>query len=338
MVFYHGDGAFQSSGFITSGYPGSVLFAADFGGTTVKLGLVDDGVVCAGSTLDSPATAAFTEWLPVLKDHAEVLCRSAGAELTSLAGMVWALPLIIDPGQRHATRSFGKFEDTTRQDFLERVEELFGISLRLENDARAATIGEWKAGAGTGKNDLAMVTLGTGIGTGVIFNGAPLRGRSGMAGNLGGLSVTHLGSRTIGPVAPGCMEGRVATWALPQRVSDMAEFGDSSLSQESRPDYRAVFSHAALGDAVAERLRDEALEAWGALALNLVQAYDPECVIFGGGIMESADVILPAIEQFVTQHAVQAGGPVEIVSAQLGDQAALIGCEWVWNSQPIFPY
>ena len=312
-----------------------MLFAADFGGTTVKLGLIDDGIVQARSTIDSPATAHASEWLPGLKDHAEALCTSAGLALASLQGMVWALPLIIDPGLRHATWSFGKFEDTTRQDFRERAETLFGLPLRLENDARAATIGEWQAGAGTGTANLAMVTLGTGIGTGVILNGTPLRGRSGMAGNLGGLSVTHLGSPTIGTVAPGCIEGRVSTWALPQRVAGVAEFGDSSLSQESRLDYRAVFTHAARGDALAERLRDEALEAWGALALNLIHAYDPELLVFGGGIMESAEVILPAIKRFVTQHAVQAGGPVDIVPARLGNEAALFGCAWVWNSQTL---
>ena len=310
-----------------------MLLSADYGGLRTKLGLVDKAHVIVWSVVDSPAASGSAEWLPELKKQAESLCRSAGVRLSELEGMVWALPLIIDPGLRRATRSFDKFEDTIRTDFCARAEDMFGIPLILENDARAAAIGEWQAGAGAGKKDLVMVTLGTGIGTGVILNGAPLRGRSGMAGNLGGLSVTHLGSPTVGPVAPGCIEGRVATWALPQRASSMEEFDASSLSRESKLDYRAVFSHAANGDVFAERLRDEALEAWGALTLNLIQAYDPERVIFGGGIMESADVILPAIKDFVTQHAVQAGGPVGLVPAQLGDQAALIGCEWVWNTQ-----
>lgn len=311
-----------------------MLFAADFGGTTVKLGLVDGGAVRAKRTIDSPAAAAAADWLPTLRDEAEALSSSAGVELPSLEGMVWALPLIIDPGLGHATWSFGKFEDTARPEFRARAEEVFGLPLRLDNDARAAAIGEWQAGAGRGRNNLVMVTLGTGIGTGVILDGAPLRGRSGMAGNLGGLSLTHLGSRTAGPLAPGCMEGRVGTRAMEQRLAGTAELKDSTLGSESQPDYRAVFSHAARGDELAIRLRDEALEAWGALALNLIQAYDPECVVFGGGIMESADAILPAIRQFVTRHAVQAGGPIDILPAQLADQAALVGCEWIWNAHP----
>jgi glucokinase len=82
---------------------------------------------------------------------------------------------------------------------------------------------------------------------------------------------------------------------------------------------------------VAVRLRDRALEAWAALALNLIQAYDPERVVFGGGIMAAADTILPAVRQFLASHAIQPGEPVAIVPGHLGDRAALLGCEWVWN-------
>jgi glucokinase len=177
-----------------------------------------------------------------------------------------------------------------------------------------------------------MVTLGTGIGTGVILGGQPLRGRSGMAGNLGGLSITHLGSPGPDAVAPGCTEGQVATWALPERVPGMPGFEASALADEHRLDYEVVFAHAAAGDPLAGRLRDEALESWGALALNLIQTFDPQRVIFGGGIMAAAELILPAVRDFVDQHAVQAGGPVELVAAELGDRAAVIGCDWIWNS------
>ncbi len=312
-----------------------MILGGDFGGTRVKLGLVDNGVVTTQAVIESPAKAKSSEWLPALKQSAESLCQSAGIRLAALEGMVWALPLVIDPGLRRATCSFGKFEDTTRGDFCERVEELFGVPLLLENDARAAVIGEWQAGAGRQMANLAMATLGTGIGTGVIFEGKPLRGRSGMAGNLGGLSVTHLGTRGADSVPPGCLEGRVATWALPERASAMPGFDASSLSGEPRLDYQAVFAHAAQGDSMACRMRDEALEAWGALTLNLIQAHDPECVIFGGGIMAAGDVILPAVREFVSRHAVQAGGPVEIVAAKLGLRAALIGCEWIWKNARI---
>ena len=176
-----------------------------------------------------------------------------------------------------------------------------------------------------------MITLGTGIGTGVIQGGRPVRGRSGMAGTLGGLSITHLGTPGNKRVAPGCTEAQAATWALPERAPDLPGFESSSLGKADRIDYQSVFSHAAHGDPTACGLRDHALEAWGALTLNLIQAFDPERVVIGGGIMASSDIILPALRRFVGDHAIQAGGPVDIVAGTLGDHAALIGCEWIWN-------
>jgi glucokinase len=310
-----------------------MILTGDFGGSSIKLGLIHDGVVRASGKMESPARAGFDEWLPVFEEESQALCGAAGLSLNDLEGIVCALPLVVHPGLRRASWGFGKFDDTTRDDFATAVESLFGVPLLLENDARAAAIGEWQAGAGRGLGDLVMITLGTGIGTGVILEGRPLRGRSGMAGNLGGLSITHLGSPVVGTVAPGCIEGRVATWARPGKTSRMPEFAASALASASPLDCRAVFAHAAAGDPLACRLRDEALEAWGALTLNLIQAYDPQCVILGGGIMASGEIILQAIRDFVNQHAVLAGGPVEIVPGTLGDSAAWFGCEWIWNNE-----
>ena len=310
-----------------------MILAGDFGGTSIKLGLIQDGVVHASGKIDSPARKSCDDWLPLLKEEAGALCGVAGVGMQDLEGIVWALPLVIDPGLRRASWAFGKFDDTTDSGFASKVESLFGLPLLLENDARAAAIGEWQAGAGKGLGDLVMITLGTGIGTAVILEGRPLRGRSGMAGNLGGLSITHLGSPVLGTVPPGCIEGRVATWALPGKTRSMPGFSASSLATAATIDYQAVFSHAAAGDTLARQLRDEALDAWGALTLNLIQSYNPQRVIIGGGIMASAEIILPAIRDFVNQHAVLAGGPVEIVASTLGDGAAWFGCEWIWKNE-----
>lgn len=310
-----------------------MILAGDFGGTTIKLGLINNGVVRASGRMNSPARAGSDDWLPLLKKETEALCAAAGVRMTDLEGIVWALPLVVDPGLRRASWGFGKFDDTTEAGFATKVESLFGIPLLLENDARAAAIGEWQAGAGVGLGNLIMITLGTGIGTAVILEGRPLRGRSGMAGNLGGLSITHLGSSVMGTVAPGCIEGRVATWALPEKAERMPGFASSTLAKVSPLDYQAVFAHAATGDKLACQLRDEALEAWGVLTLNLIQSYDPQRVIIGGGIMASGEIILPAIRDFVNQHAVLAGGSVDIVSGSLGDSAAWFGCEWIWNNE-----
>lgn len=309
-----------------------MIIAVDFGGTRIKLGLVENGCMYGFKVIHSYANHSFIEWIPVLKKELQSLCDCAGGTIKDMEGMVWTVPLIIAPGMRRAACSFGKYENIIQHNFCDLVEAQFQIPLLLENDARAALIGEWQRGAARGRDNAVMITLGTGLGTGVIFEGKPMRGRSGMAGNLGGLSITHLDAEDHGDGAPGCIESQVATWALPKRVGRMEGFEKSLLAGEPHVDYRAVFKLAARGDAFACRVRDRAVEAWAALAVNMIQAYDPECVIFGGGIMAGEDKILPAIRDFVKRYAFQAGGPVEILKAQLGDHAALVGGEWIWRT------
>ena len=309
-----------------------MIFAVDFGGTRIKMGLIEDGVVHGYNVVAAYVDHSFVEWLPFLKDELQSLCCSTGLAMKDIEGMVWALPLIIGPGLRHAAYANGKYEDTIHHHFCNLAEQQFQIPLLLENDARAALIGEWQNGAARDRDNAVMITLGTGIGTGVIFEGKPMRGRSGMAGNLGGLFITHLNADDCGYGASGCIESQVATWALRQKISQMKGYKDSLLAGESQVDYWAVFKRAAQGDALACRLRDRALEAWGALALNMIQSYDPECVVFGGGIMASEDKILPSIRKFINRYAFQTGDSVNIVKAQLGDHAALVGAEWIWKT------
>lgn len=312
-----------------------MILTADFGGTIVKLGLLENNDVTLYRQVKSPSSRTSDEWLPAIKDEVEEMCRSSGRELSDLEGMVWAMPMVIEPGLRRASRTFGKFDDALQEDFAQRAEAVFGLPLLLENDARAAALGEWQFGAGNGCDDVAMITLGTGIGTAIIQHGLPLRGRSGMAGNLGGLSITHLGTSDHHRVAPGCIEGFVASWAIPQRAAEMPGFSRSSLSRVDVIDYKTIFTEAEQGDLLAIELRELAIEAWSALALNLIQSFDPARVIVGGGIMASADTILPKMREFMQRHCIQCGGDVEIVSAQLGDQAALLGCEWIWNQEKL---
>lgn len=310
-----------------------MILVGDFGGTIVKLGLIENGIIHSYYKIESPASRDRTEWMPLLKQSVECMCDSAGVKIQDLEGMVWAMPMVIDPGLRRARWTFGKFDDVIHDEFINHVEQYFGIPLILENDARAAALGEWQAGAGRGYDDLVMITLGTGIGTAVIQQGRPLRGRSGMAGNLGGLSITHMGTSNHEKVAPGCIEGYVASWALPCRATSMSGFRQSSLSYENLIDYRAVFTCAADGDLLAIKLREQAIEAWGALIINFIQSFDPACVILGGGIMASSETILPPLQKFINRHAILSGGPVDLFAAERGDQAALLGCEWVWQNE-----
>jgi glucokinase len=246
--------------------------------------------------------------------------------------VAWALPCIISPDGEKVVRTFGKFEDAPRLDLAVWARDTMGLPLLLDNDARAAALGEWTRGAGRGVENMVMVTLGTGIGTGVICEGRPLRGRNGMAGNLGGHTATHVGGATCACGVEGCLEAQIATWALPGIVRVRPHFSTSPLAAEPGLDYEAIFRHAGAGDPLAIALRDRVLSGWAALLINMIHSYDPERIVIGGGIMKGSDAILPVLREKVGQQATQPGGTVEIVPAALGDAAALHGATWLFES------
>lgn len=307
------------------------LLVADCGGTRIKLGLVEGRTLCSQSVMDACSDQPLAGRLSAMVQAFEGMCGERGWRLADCRGLLLALPVIVSPGQTSVTATFGKFDDALGFDFEAWARERLGLPILLENDARAAAVGEWTCGAGRGCENMVMVTLGTGIGTAVICEGAPLRGRSGMAGNLGGHMATHLGGATCHCGLEGCLEAQVATWALPPSIRSHPGFAGNPLAEEAVLDYEAVFRHADAGNPLATEFRDRALRGWGALLVNLVHAYDPERIVMGGGIMKQEQVILSAMRGIVDRQATLPGGPVTIVPASLGDAAALMGGPWLFE-------
>jgi glucokinase len=311
------------------------VIAIDFGGTRCKAGLVRGGVIRDLRVMDTPRHGSLGRMLPDLRAMiAEMTATNANTGLVQ--ALAWALPCIISPDGKKVTRTFGKFEDAPRLDLAAWARETMGLPLLLENDARAAALGEWTHGAGRGVENMVMVTLGTGIGTAVICEGRPLRGRNGMAGNLVGHTATHVGGSTCPCGLEGCLEAQIATWALPGIARARPDFPASPLAVEPVLDYEAIFRNAATRDPLAMHLCERAFAGWTALLVNMIHSYDPERIIIGGGIMKSGDTILPVLRERVGKQATQPGRPVEIVAAALGDAAALHGAAWlVENETPI---
>lgn len=306
------------------------VVAVDFGGTRIKAGLVTDGVTESVRVVQVPEHRSLERILPDLAKWFAEMADDAGGQVDAL---VWALPCIIGPDQASVVRTFGKYEDAPGLDFIRWAREVLGWPLLLENDARAAALGEWQYGAGRGCGNLVMMTLGTGIGTAVICDGQPLRGSNGVAGNLGGHCVTHAGGRKCVCGLRGCAEAHVATWALPALARESPWFGESRLSDGGVIDYAAVFRHAAGGDRLALELQERALDEWEVVLTNLVQQYDPDRVVLGGGIMAADKEILTPLQKRLDDYGASREIRVELRRAELGDAAALAGCAWLWESK-----
>ncbi len=305
-----------------------VALAADIGGTRIKLGIVRDQCVLAQRSLEARSGEGLEPQLPRIAATFASLCGVAGLRFSECDALGVAFPSIIADDGRVLT-SYGKYCDAPGLDLHGWAREEFGLNLVMDNDARVAQLGEWRAGAGRGCDDFVMLTLGTGLGTSALIGGRLLRGKHGQGGVLGG----HITVRRDG--APcvcgnqGCAEVEASTAVLPKLARQHKDFERSALRELDVIDYAAVFKLAREQDACAVALREESLEVWSALLVTLIHAYDPERIVVGGGIVAGAPECIPELQARVHANAHTPWGLIDIVPAQLGDTAALIGAEWL---------
>lgn len=294
------------------------ILAVDMGGTVIKIGRVEHGSIQARESLPAHSERGAAQ---ALSRTAEVLRQMRG---THCAGIGFAFPTLVDVRiNRVMGEMIGKHEGVSNIDFAEWARAEFGLPIKVENDAHAAILGEWRYGAGRGCDDLVMMTLGTGIGTSVIIGGRPLRGKHAQAGNLGSHMILDPHGFPCVCGAQGCGEAQQTRTAINELARRDPDFNSSALSGLGEIDYAALFRLAS-SDPLAQRLLTRSLDIWGTMAASLVHQFDPEQIVMGGGIMRSADVILPHVQRWL-DRACTPWGRVQAKAGELGDDAALFG-------------
>jgi glucokinase len=306
-----------------------ISLAVDFGGTRIKLGIVEDGRAVAVEAISAESDQPLATRLAGVAQSLEKLCAAQQVKLSHCAGISFAYPSIIDCRAARILDHFGKFGDARDLDLRQWAREQFALPLVIDNDARMALIGEWQFGAGRGSDNCLMITLGTGIGVAAVMEGKVLRGAHGQAAILGGHTTMEINGYDCVCGNVGCVEGMASTTSVSRLARQRSDFATSALANEAVVDYAAIFRCAAAGDACAVTLRDDSLKIWSALAVNLIHLFDPDRIILGGGVMRSAEFILPFIRSYVARHAHTPWGKVEVVASELGDNAALVAGEWL---------
>lgn len=308
----------------------------DLGGTIIKVGLVRDGKTIHASSMPANAHEGLAKQLPHVEAAIRQSCEKSGVELSDCAGVGIAFPGIVDPrANRIISSPKDKYDDGATIDLNEWSQRTLGIVARVENDAHAALLGEWQFGAGRGVANFVMVTLGTGIGTSVLIDGRPLRGKHHQAGVLGGHLIVEPNGRKCICGARGCLETQCGSWAIPEIARAEADFATSELSKQPAIDYATIFRLAASGDPLAVRLRDRALNWWSALLVTLIHSFDPERIVIGGGIMRSADLIIPHVQRFIDANAWTPCARVLAMPASLGDDAGGLGLHALFTTKEL---
>lgn len=316
----------------------SFALAFDLGGSHATCAVVDTIRVLAARTLEVRAKEGLAPLLPGFAELARELCAEAGVSLAdNCAGCAMGLPCVVEPGTNRVLKTFGKYDDCATLDLGAWSRDTFGLPLATENDARLALLGEWSAGAARGFDDVVMLTLGTGIGGGAMIGGRLVTSKHALAGANGGHFPVNMNGRRCICGNIGCAETEAATWSLPLVVEDFAGrrpdlakasallSPDSPQVGQQSMNFRRVFDAARVGDDFAREVRDHCIRAWAFCAVANAQAYDAELVVLGGGIMRSADEILPPIREHVETFAFSPWGKIAVRAAALGNDAALLG-------------
>lgn len=295
----------------------------DLGGTRIKMGLIENGHLIESRIISAVSGIGLESHLAILDGEIEQMLDIH--KLSAINGVALAFPGLVNYTTGKVLSTNKKYADAPDIDLNKYYSQKWGCPFFIENDARMATVGEWKLGAGRGFDDLVMVTLGTGIGTSVILNGKLLRGKHFQAGCLGGhFTINYKGRRcTCGNL--GCVEAEAAGWSLPLLIHEHKHFNSSILSAEKKLDFYHLFKAASKGDAVAKEIKEHCIRVWAAGITTYIHAYDPELIILGGGVAEGQKGLIPEIEKIVSEQAWTPWGKVQIKPGELGDFAGVIG-------------
>ena len=305
----------------------------DLGGTNVKCGVISDaGDVVAKVSLPTEAEQGPEKVVANMVAAAEQAAAEAGMALRDIAatGIGAPGPLDIANGILIAAPNLPGFDHEPLRD---RIAEATGRPAVLENDANAAAFGEFTFGAGRGDviRHLVMLTLGTGVGGGVIYDGRIIHGHATLAGELGHMIVQPHG-RACPCGQHGCLEQYASASSVGRRVVEAIENGENSTlkgafsGRLARITAKDVFEAAENGDDLSQRIVDETAEYLGIAIVSICRMLDPQMVVFAGGMILAGEFLFGRIREAYKKHTwTLAGTDVKIVTALLGNDAGIIG-------------
>jgi glucokinase len=286
------------------------VIGVDVGGTKMNAALVRRDGRFEGAVTRPTPQASQEEFLAGLEAIVEEV-RDGDAAALGLG-----LPSTIDQRAGRVVSSVNiPLADV---DVRSRMRERFGLPVGLDNDANAAAIAEWKFGAGRGSSDMIMLTLGTGIGGGLILGGRPFRGASGAGAELGHIVIDY-----DGPECGGGCDGRghLETLASGRAADEAAQrlYGGDAAGAE-------LVQAARDGDSAAVEALAEIGARLGSGIASLVNIFEPELVVIGGGFGQAGEFVIGPARDVVTREALPPGREtVRIVPAELGPRAGLVG-------------
>ena len=292
----------------------------DFGGTSIKPALVRGAeIIERGATID-PQKYDAASTLSAMEDSIRRLCRS----LPRLVPVGIGLPGLVDSmhGIVHGLSNVEGWDEIPVSRILG---ERLGVPVILENDANAMAYGEWKYGAAADTRHAICITLGTGVGGGLILDGKLFKGAQLAAGEIGHTSIDYRGVE--GPYGNfGCLEGYVGNQQISQRaLTAYRAAKQAPPTPECTPQHLAAAANA--GCSVAKSIWDAVGDEIGTALSNVIWLLNPDAIVIGGGVAKAGKLIFEPLEKSIKSRT----SPIvheklRLVPAMLGNDAGAIGC------------
>ena len=298
----------------------------DLGGTNIAVGVVNETYeIVALHSVPTGASRPAAEVIRDMGDAVEAALAKAGVSIAECQSIGVGSPGTCDSEKGVVARAYnlGWFDVPV----CAMLQQRFGIPVRLSNDANCAALAETVAGAAIGCENMVLITLGTGVGGGIIIDGKIYAGMRSAGAELGHMLLVLDGEQcTCG--RRGCWETYASATALIRQAQQAAaDHPESLLAQAGEITGLAVFQAADQGDSVAQSVIDRYCVYVAAGFTDLVNSLAPEMILLGGGISRQGERILAPIREYVVGNCFgQKDGAVPVIkAAKLGNEAGIIG-------------
>ena len=302
----------------------------DIGGTNTVFGIVDArGTVLASSSIKTRKHADINDYISELHVELSKLIETNEAE-GKIAG--------IGIGAPNANYFTGMISDgvnlpwPTPIPLADLISEKFGLPVAITNDANAAAIGEMTYGAARGMKDFIMITLGTGVGSGIVVNGQMVYGHDGFAGGLGHVIMKRHNGRLCGCGRTGCLEAYASATGVARTAREFldARTGEQSLLRNIDIDSitsKDVFDAAVAGDKLAKDVFEFTGEILGEALADFISFSSPEAIILFGGLTKSGDLLMKPVKEAMDKNTMAVfRGKVKLLISELKESdAAVLG-------------
>lgn len=299
------------------------VVGVDLGGTKIYTALVDlDGNMVKEITVKTEAHRGDKAVLDKLISTIDTVLEGIDINEVKAIGVGSPGPLDVKKGLIVYTPNlpFKNFN------IVQPIKEKYNIPTYLDNDANAATLGEFMFGAGKGSTNMVYVTVSTGIGGGAIINGSLFRGSTANALEIGHTTVMKGGPR-CGCGNTGCAEAVASGTAIMKRAREAVESKvETSLKHYDEVTAKEVFTEAEKGDKVSQDILNDALSYLGIAIANIANSFDPDKIVMGGGVSQAGDIVFEKIDYEMERRCLKIiYDNCKIEKAVLGGKAGVLG-------------